>query len=169
MRQEEIDEIKHPSRQVTIEDFLSSGFKTYLQEWRDSIEKAYKEASTEAERVDLQKSMDARRHPDTIVGFLSKEQAWALTRSPEEKMLIRHGVTVISDRKAFFFTDDSQLGYKVLPREFIPCTFKLPLGTAHRTFSNIEEFCDLFCKGERYLSTPQEVVDYVNEAYYSGY
>jgi hypothetical protein len=163
MRQEEINEVKAPTASVFEVEFLAAGTKASLQGWWDAAEAERAQHLKAAE--DIQAAMDVRRHPRTIKGFLTKEQAWEAIQSATRDDMIVHGLTVKSDRKAFFLTDDIQLGFRVLPKKFIGCTFSLPLGTAHQVFSNIDDFIKHFCHDELYLSSIDELEAYLQREY----
>lgn len=163
MRQDEINEMKAPVLSPFEAMFLDSGTKASLKRWWDAAEAEL--AQRMAQVQELKAAMDIRRHPRTVKGFLTKEQAWEAIQNATRDDMIYHGLTVVSDRKAFFLCDDCMLGFKLLPKDFVPCTFSLPLGTAHKTFNSIQEFCDHFCKDELYLSSTAELEDYLNHSY----
>ncbi len=107
---------------------------------------------------------DVHRRSDTVQGFLTKEKITELFAEPDpEQLLIRCGLVVVSSNKAFFFSDDSCFGWKVLPNSFAGCS----LPGLHRRFGPGEEFTTVddilshYGKGKRYLGSLEELAKYV--------
>lgn len=159
---------------ITVQDVLNASTKAELTNWWLDVTEKF----NRGEGDQLIGAMRVRRHPHTILGFLSKEQAWeAIQKSKENSsLLITHGLTMCDDKQAFFLTDDSlfgmnQSGHPPLEMFKGRCTFSLPLGTRAQTFTNIDQFIDTYAKSSstlqplRYISSLEELVDYINENY----
>jgi hypothetical protein len=109
---------------------------------------------------------EQRRHPDTVIGFLSKEKLHEiLTNPPDENMLINAcGVALFDNDEVAFFADDGQYGYGVLPRDLMSClisNIRYRYGEGQR-FSDVDAIIDTFFKGKRFLNSEQELLDYLN-------
>lgn len=120
----------------------------------------------EGYRARFGKDPELYRHPDTIIGFLSKEKLHEiLTNPPDENMLINScGVALFDNDEVAFFTDDGQYGYGVLPRSLMSClisNIRYRYGEGQR-FGDVDEIINTFFKGKRFLNSEQELLDYLN-------
>lgn len=154
---------------ITLEQLNATGIKADLIAWWAAAQAEVASGGPNAE--DARSAMETHRHPDTVLGgVLTKEQVedWIgkIQRGEAPKyMMLGYRLSVISDRTAFYLTDDYMWGHRVLPENLRGCSFPLPLSTANRIFDSVEEFCQHYCKGERYLATAEELVEYVNSTY----
>lgn len=88
--------------------------------------------------------------------------------SPQEADSIPSGgrLTTIANQEVVFFADDHMYGYKVLPRDFVPCTQGIPTQSMDRMSwlnTGTEIYNDFYkSRGLRLITSIQELVDYVN-------
>lgn len=158
---------------ITVEQFNETGFKPSSIKWFADMEDYIK--ANPSEETEVRRAMEVRRKPETIVGFLTKEAAWDLVQNHDSEAMINCGLVLVSDGNAFFLSDDHQLGWGVLPKQFVACSFKLPLFARGKYVTSIDEFCDAYCSGrgrrsepELYLDSVEAIVNYVNENYHGG-
>lgn len=113
------------------------------------------------------------RNSRDVIGFLSKEQVNEFCNdSSKPDLLIKIGVTVISNEEVCFLVDDSCYGWKVLPSDFHGITFParggLPFWIIPREefedgqLKTAEDILTVFYPGIKHLNTMQELLDYLN-------
>ena len=109
---------------------------------------------------------EVRRHPDTIVGFLSKEKLHEMYMHPNQDMLlIGCGLVFHENDDVAFFSDDTLFGWKVLPKDLSgSCMIS---GIHHRygpgcEFPDVDAIIARHYKGKRFLNSMEELVDYLN-------
>lgn len=119
--------------------------------------KSFKEARPNEELPDVW------RMPETTHGVMTKEQILAQYANPnEDEALICCGLSIHSNGKAFFLSDDGCLGYQVIPG-FTAVTF----GNLHRCISptgnykSLDEFIERHGHDEIHLTTVEEIATYV--------
>ena len=106
---------------------------------------------------------DVWRMPETAHGVLTTEQILVQYAKPnEDEALICCGLSIHSDGKAFFLSDDGCLGYKVIP-SFTAVTFP----GLHRAitpegrYPTLEDFIKTHGHDEIHLTTVEEIATYV--------
>lgn len=106
-----------------------------------------------------------RRHPDTIVGFLSKEKLHEMFSNPDpDQLLFATGLVFFDNEEVAFFSDDSLFGYGLIPTSLGPCSISniyLRYGE-DMEFPDVDAIIDRFFKGKRFLNSIEELVDYLN-------
>lgn len=136
----------------TLEELQYNSSKASAQRYWDGYREMYR------------KDPEYRRHPDTIVGFLSKEKLHEMLVNPNPEMLLHAcGVALFDNDDVAFFTDDGQYGFGVL-HGFGPCLItNIPYryGEGQR-FGDVDEIINTFFKGKRFLNSEQELLDYLN-------
>lgn len=107
-----------------------------------------------------------RRHPDTIVGFLSKEKLHEMFTKPNyDMLLINYGLVFHENDDVAFFSDDSLFGWEVLP---MGLSASCSIHGIHRRYGPGCEFPDVDAiiarhyKDKRFLNSMEELVDYLN-------
>jgi hypothetical protein len=140
---------------ITEEDLLKNSSKVSAKAYWDGYMARHKCEPTQ------------RRHPDTIIGFITKEKLAEMFENQgkyPDHLLFATGLTLISDGKVVFLTDDSQYGYDALPKSFATCT----MSNLHMFFGKGQEYEDVddllqrIASNERHLNSVQELLDYLN-------
>lgn len=106
---------------------------------------------------------DVWRAPDTVIGILSKEKVQELlnVEPDEDQLFYRSGLSVISNGKAFFLSDDGNYGWNIT--HWTGVTF----GNWHynvgegKNYRDLEHFIERHCKGERYIANVDELAKYL--------
>lgn len=110
-----------------------------------------------------------KRYAAMNQGVLNSEEA--LQQALETKRLIIHSSV---DEKIFFFSDNHCFGYEVLPSHFVPCTAVFPLQVWPRDslpdgwIRTIEQYIEVFCSGERQITSIEELVEYLDKEVQHG-
>lgn len=112
----------------------------------------------------------SRREPDTVFGTVmsSDEIDAALARQDPDLLLSAQGVSCISNREVFFFSDDGGFGHGVLPRGFMAFSVRMPHLVAPRPavpsglICSAAELIAVYCEGERQLHSLDDLVSYLN-------
>jgi hypothetical protein len=140
---------------ITEEELLKNSSKTSAKAYWDAYVARHKCEPTQ------------RRHPDTIIGFLTKEKLTEMFENQSkypDHLLFATGLVLISNGEVVFLSDDSQYGYGVLPKNFGTCN----MTNLHMFFGEGEEYekvddlLQRIASGERHLNSVQELLDYLN-------
>ena len=121
----------------------------------------------EGYREKFGKDPEVRRHPDTIVGFLSKEKLHEMfMKCDPETLLIGCGLVFHENDDIAFFSDDTLFGYRVLPKDL---NGSCMISGIHRSYGPGAEFPDVDAiitrhfKGKRFINSMEELVEYLND------
>jgi len=138
---------------ITVEMIEEKSSKVRLQKFWDGY------------RERFGKDPEVHRHPDTCVGFLSKEKVHEMfIKADPDQLLMANGLTLIDDGKVAFFADDHGFGWGALPSNFGHCSITnlhLRYGT-EKEFPTVDAIIDRYLKGMRFLNSMEELVDYIN-------
>jgi hypothetical protein len=140
---------------ITEEELLKNSSKARTKAYWDGYVARYKCEPTQ------------HRHPDTIVGFLTKEKLAEMYENQSKypnHLLFSTGLVLVSNGEVVFLSDDSQYGYGVLPKSF---------GTSNITnlhmffgkgeeYESVDDLLQRLASGERHLNSVQELLDYLN-------
>ena len=140
----------------------------YTAEMIEAISgKARAQAYWNGYRSKYGKDPEDRRHPDTIVGFLSKEKLHEMFMKPDyDMLLINCGLVFHENDDVAFFSDDSLFGWKVLPQDLSgSCQIS---GIHHRygpgcEFPDVDAIIARHFKGKRFINSMEELVEYLND------
>jgi len=116
-------------------------------------------------------ALEFHRDPETVYGTVmsNEEVDAALARPLTDNLLIHHSITLVTDQKAFFLTDDHSYGYKVLPPDWVGCSMSLPMRVPARpevpsgVIETAAQLVAVFASDMRQLNTVDELVAYLNE------
>lgn len=111
------------------------------------------------------KDPEQHRHPDTVVGFLTKEKLHEMLTNPNHDMLLHVcGLALIDNDEVAFFADDGNYGYNTLSKNFGRCTVSGILyqyGKGQR-YPDVDAIVATHFKGKRFLNSVEELVEYAN-------
>ena len=111
---------------------------------------------------------EAHRNPNTIQGFLTKEQVAEMFAEPDhDQLLFVTGLCFVSNGEVFFLTDDCLFGYGLLPKDFISCSItglQNVIGEG-QTYPTLNDALFRHARGEIHLNSVQELVDYLNKEF----
>lgn len=134
---------------------------------RDSLKQRLKEQRLKYRQGDGQYPDSFIRHPDTVRGFLTKEQVAQMFLKVDEnrhQMLIGEGLAIISNEVVFFLADDPSFAANFLPEGFIATTLTalhFVFGPGRR-YEDMDEILNKYCDGETHLNSIEELVDFIN-------
>lgn len=139
---------------ITAEDLMKNSSKKNAQDYWDSYVTRYKHEPAH------------HRHPDTIIGFITKEKLTEIFSKPNYRLLIMAiGLIIVSDGVVCFFTDDPTFGLGVLPPSFKGSFIN---GIQHefgegREYEDVEAILMRYASGEHHLNSMEELVKYLNK------
>lgn len=142
------------SNRITAEDLMKNSSKKNAQDYWDHYVAKH------------QRDPAHHRHPDTIVGFITKEKLAEIYTKPNHRLLIMAiGLIIVSDGAVCFFTDDPTFGVGALPPSFKGSFIHgihYEFGEG-RQYENVDAVLANFAPGEHHLNSMEELVKYLNK------
>lgn len=130
-------------------------------------------AEAKAASIHFGRPWAPRREPDTVTsGVWTNEMVNASLKDERPDLLVKNGLTAISDNEVFFYTDDYTYGTKVLPKEFCHGLHGFPSHAAPRegledgVIDSAEKMTLVYFHDQRQITSVEELVEYVNAKYY---
>jgi hypothetical protein len=142
------------SKRITAEDLMKNSSKKNAQDYWDSYVARYKHDPAH------------HRHPDTIMGFITKEKLAEIYTKPNNRLLIMAiGLIIVSDGTVCFFTDDPTFGLGALPTSFQGSfihgiSYEFGEG---KQYEDVDAILANFAPGDRHLNSMEELLKYLNK------